>query len=448
MLRNPDDALWYNTLTPQAASSGSITGTAIVRGEGCWVVDAAGRRYLDGRATLWNATLGHSNRRIAEAIAGQARRLPVAQLIRYDRPPAVALEYARRLVSQLPGELSHVRFGSTGSQATECAVLLSRFVRTVAGERDRTHVMAFKNSYHGTGGLANALSGERPLHALSCPLAPDVHHVPAWDLAALSDAIDRLGPQRVTCLIAEPILGTDVREAPPGLLADMRRLCTDLGIHLVLDEITTGFGRTGSLTAFERAGVVPDLAVFSKGMSSGYMPLSAVVASQAVFDAAFARPGFEFPHGSTADGHPLAMAAGLAVLDELADGTVFANARDRGAELTGRLRALVGQTPFVHEVRGAGLMIGVELLDGAGQPVAAAGMADVRRACADAGLLITSTNNTIVLMPPLILSSAEADELVERLDTALHHLPEGVVPARSQPAAPVSVSAGVSAGVE
>ncbi|HET8643419.1 MAG TPA: aminotransferase class III-fold pyridoxal phosphate-dependent enzyme, partial [Pseudonocardiaceae bacterium] len=389
MLRNPDsllynEALWYNTLTHEAASSGSINQTAMVHGEGCRVVDAAGRSYLDGRAGLWNATLGYSNQRIGAAIAEQARRLPVAQLIRYDQPPAIALEYARRLVEVLPGELSHVRFGCTGSQATEGAVLLSRFVRTVAGERERTHVIAFRYSYHGTGGLANALSGERPLHALSCPLAPDVHHVPAWDLAALREAVERIRPERVSCLIAEPILGTDVREAPPGMLAEIRELCTELGIHLILDEITTGFGRTGSIAAFERTGVIPDLAVFSKGMSSGYQPLSAVVASQAIFDAALAVPGFEFPHGSTADGHPLAMAAGIAVLDELADGTVFANVTERGAALTGRLRALIGHTPYVHEVRGAGLMIGVELRDAAGQPVAAAGMAAVRQACTEA----------------------------------------------------------------
>lgn len=437
MLRNPNDALWYNSLTPQAARVGSITETAIVRAEGCRVVDAAGRSYLDARAALWNATLGHSNRRIADAIADQARQLPVAQLIRYEQPPAVALEYARRLVSALPGELSHVRFGCTGSQATEGAVLLSRFVRAVTGQRDRTVVLAFRDSYHGTGGLANALSGDQPLHDLSGPLAPDVRHLPAWDLEALRETIAGIGTERITCLIAEPVLGTDVREAPPGMLADIRALCTEHDIHLVFDEITTGFGRTGSLTAFERAGVTPDLAVFSKGMSSGYMPLSAVVASQAIFDAAQSDPGTEFPHGSTADGHPLSMAAGLAVLDELADGTVFAGVRERGSALTGQLRALVGHTPYVHEVRGPGLMIGVELRDADGRPLAPAAMAGVRRASTDAGLLIVTTNNTVVLMPPLILTAAEGDELVDRLDTAL----------RAVAACPAgAVSAGVSVG--
>lgn len=439
MLRNPNDALWYNSLTPQAVRSGSITETAIVHAEGCRVVDAAGRSYLDARAALWNATLGHNNRRVADAIADQARRLPVAQLIRYEQPPAIALDYARRLVSALPGTLSHVRFGCTGSQATEGAVLLSRFVRLVAGQPERTVVIAFRDSYHGTGGLANALSGDQSLHDLSAPLASDVRHVPAWDLGALREAITATGPERITCLMVEPILGTGVREAPPGMLAALRALCTEHDIHLVFDEITTGFGRTGSLTAFERSGVVPDLAVFSKGMSSGYLPLSAVVASQAIFDAAQERPGVEFPHGSTADGHPLAMAAGLAVLDELADGAIFANVAERGTALTERLSALAGHTPYVYEVRGPGLMIGVELRDAASRPLAAADMAAVRRACTDAGLLVVTTNNTIVLMPPLILSAAEGDELVDRLDTALRSLtPRSTTPAGA-------VSSGVSA---
>lgn len=425
MLRNDTQALWYNTLNPRRYrhdGSDPITETAVVRGEGCRVFDAAGRSYLDGRGTLWNATLGHSNARLADAIAAQVRTLPVAQLIRYDRPAEIALEYARRLVSALPGELSHVRFGSTGSQATEGAVLLSRFVRTVAGEPERTVVIALERSYHGTGGLANALSGERPLHALSQPLAPDVTHVPAWDLAELRATIERIGPQRITCLIAEPILGTGIVAAPPGMLGSLRELCTEHGIHLILDEVTTGFGRTGTLAAFEQHGVVPDLATFSKGMSSGYMPLSGIVASQAIFDAATARPGTEFPHGSTADGHPLAMAAGIAVLDELADGTVFANVRERGAQLAERFRAMVGHTPYVHEVRGAGLMIGVELRDDAGEPLSADAMTGVRTAITEAGVLVTTDDDAIVLMPPLILSAAEADELADRIGTALHSL--------------------------
>ena len=417
MLRDTHDALWYNSISTEHIDRGVIAQTAITHAEGCWVTDAVGRRYLDARAALWNTTLGYSEQSIVDAMTAQLRTLPVAQVIRYQQPPEVALTYARRLVSALPGDLSHVRFGSTGSQMTTAAVFLSRFLRKVRQERNRTAVIAFGKSYHGTGGMASALSGERQLHALQSPLVPDIHHVPAWKLDALMNAVRKLGPDRVSAIILEPVLGTGIRPAPPGFLAAVRTLCDEHGIHLIVDEVTTGFGRTGFMAAIEHEGVQPDMLVLGKGITAGYAPLAALVTTDVVFDTALSRPDFVFPHGSTADGHPVAMAAGEAVLDRLADGTLFVAVREHGQWLRDRLVELLA-----HEVRGVGLMIGVELRDGHDEPLSAATMSRVHEECATEGLLITTTDNTIVLMPPLVISVEECGELVARLDTALRRV--------------------------
>lgn len=418
MLRNDHDALWYNAITPEAIEEGGIAHSAVVRGKGCRLQDRAGTWFLDARAAMWNTTLGYSCEPIVEAMTEQLRRLPVAQTIRYEEPGATALEYARRLVDSLPDPLNHVRFGSTGSQMTTAAVLLSRFVRKVRGETNRVKVIAFTNGYHGTGGIAGALTGERQMHALQSPLVPEVHHVKPWNPDALVKAVERHGPESITAIIIEPIMGTDVLAAPDEALSRIRELCDRHGIHLIADEVTTGFGRTGALSVMAARQVLPDLLVLGKGITSGYFPLAALVCSDAIFDEALSRPEYVFPHGCTADGHPVGMAAGMAVLDELADGTLLAHVRATGQAIRRRLREEAAALPVIHDVRGEGLMIGIELRRD-GTRLGAAEMADVRRACKDAGLLLTSTNNTLVLMPPLVLSTEEADELVERLTTAL-----------------------------
>lgn len=424
MLRNDHDALWYNSITPEAVHEGGIARSALTHGKGCRVQDRSGTWFLDGRAAMWNATLGYSAERVVEAMSEQLRQLPVAQTIRYEEPGDAALGYARRLVEALPDPLNHVRFGSTGSQMTTAAVLLSRFVRKVRGEKDRVKVLAFTNGYHGTGGVAGALTGERQAHAMQAPLVPDVHHVKPWDLDALSKAVERRGPENITAIIIEPIMGTDVLAAPDGMLLKIRQLCDRHGIHLIADEVTTGFGRTGVMSVTVERQVLPDLLVLGKGITAGYFPLAALVCSDAIFDEAISRPEYVFPHGCTADGHPVAMAAASAVLDELADGTLLSQVRTTGELVRRQLRELAAELPLIHDVRGEGLMIGVELRRD-GHRLGTTEMAAVRQECKAAGLLLTSTNSTLVLMPPLVLSTDEAHELVERLTAALRTVARG-----------------------
>jgi len=415
-------ALWFSALT--SSSGTGFADRALESGRGCFVRDVSGREYLDARSALWNAALGYGNRHLIEAMTRQLNSLPVAQIIRHDLPTEVALSYAERLISVLPDNLAHVRFCTTGAQAVEGALLLSRFIRVLRGQPERTQVLALWDGYHGIGGLAGAVTGELPIHEMLAPLVPGVRHVPAGDIDALRSAIGQIGSQQITAMICEPILGTDVVELPPEYLHQAQSLCQAEGIHFILDEITTGFGRTGHITVAGHLGLTPDMLLVSKGITSGYAPLSAIAVTPQVQELAIAEPGMVFPHGSTGDGHPVAMAAAAAVLDELADGGVLANVIARGEQLTSAIREIEPGATTIS-VHGPGLMIAVALADADGQPLPAHIMATVKERCKEEGLLVSISNHMVLLTPPLIISSSECDLLVERLDSGIRQAVAG-----------------------
>jgi adenosylmethionine-8-amino-7-oxononanoate aminotransferase len=426
-------ALWFGALT--ATSDGRFRDGALRSGAGCFVRDVSGRRYLDARSALWNAALGHGNQRIVGAMTQQLSELPVAQLIRHEQPTRLALEYAERLVGVLPANLAHVRFCTTGAQAVEGAVLLSRFVRRAQGQPDRTEVIALWDGYHGIGGLASGLTGEAALHGTQVPLAPGVHHVPPLDFAAMRQAVERIGTDRVTAVLMEPVLGTGVVQLPGGYLRQVREMCDEYGVHLILDEVSTGFGRTGSLTAAQRLGVDADMMLLSKGITAGYAPLAAIAVTGEVCEAAL-RAESVFPHGSTSDGHPVSLAAGMAVLDELADGSVLANVAERGAQLTAALTALGRQLPAIRSVHGPGLMLAVTLTAQDGTPLDAAAMTRIKQSCLEHGLLVSICENMIILTPPLVISADEVDLLVDMLAAGVRAVTGPRAPGAGPEAAP------------
>ena len=411
-------ALWYLALTGADLESDAVLDRAITHGSGCYLHDRSGKRYLDARSGLWNVSLGYGNERIIRAMTEQMARLPAGQIVRHDQPIEIALDYAERLVALLPEHLAHVRLLTTGSQAAEGAIFLSRFVRKAHGEPERTEVLAFRDGYHGTGGLATHLSGEPWMHEVEAPLVPGVHHVEQWNLDALRTAVERVGPERLTAFILEPILGTDIQPAPPGYFEAAQELCAEHGIHVVLDEVTTGFGRAGSFAETVRLGLRPDMLILSKGITSGYAPLSAIATTRAILDQALDAE-VPFPHGSTADGHPVSVAAAMAVLDELEDGRILQNAVDRGEELKERVNALRDDLPLIWDVRGRGMMIGVELRDADGEPIPDETMTALKLAARDAGVLLSISNTTVIFTPPLVISSEECEQLVSVLESCV-----------------------------
>lgn len=405
----------------------------LVEGSGCRVRDEGGRWYLDARSSLWNATLGYDHPGLISAITGQVRSLPVSQLIRYDRPSAVAVEYGRQLREALPG-CGAIRFANSGSQACETAVLLSRSLHRHLGNYDRTHVIAMYDGYHGTGPGASALTGQPIIHSLSSPLSPDVHHIHPpycfrcpWQqtypscgfecLDALAKMIETIGSERIAAIIIEPILGSGGIVVPDRYLSELREMCGREGIHLIFDEVTTGMGRVGAITRAEQVGTRPDLIVLGKGLAAGYVPLAAVGVSEELYDAAVSSE-FVFPQGSTTDGSPLAMAAGIAVLEALREG-VLEDVAARGSDLEAGLRELAGQSSYIGDVRGAGLLQAVELVHADGTPWSLKEMWDLRLACENDGVLINTTNNCIMLLPPLIISKAEVEEVLTCIATVL-----------------------------
>ncbi|MBM7168893.1 aspartate aminotransferase family protein [Streptomyces sp. G44] len=440
MLTPENHALWHAGMSMHRFFLDADDDRFFVEGHGAKVRDRAGRWYLDARSSLWNVTLGFDHPGLLRALHGQLDVLPSMQTIRYDRASAVAAEYANRLCAQLPENLTHVRFGNTGSQVTSAAVLLSKYIRKIQGEPERTGVVALESSWHGTGGLATALTGEPDMHDLQAPLVPGVHHIPPphcptcpdgaspdacaeHSAAHLSHLLDRVGAERITALIVEPMMGTRVVEGAPGYLRRLEQICRDNGVHFIVDEVTTGFGRCGDLTLSGSLGVRADMLLLGKGISGGYVPSAALAVDEDIYRAVFdVDPARIFPHGSTTDGHPLAMAAGLAVLDALAEEDLLAQVGSRGEHLREALGDLATRQPVITDVRGRGLLIGVELTGPDGTPMGPAFLEAVRRACEQRGVLLNYTGNCITLVPPFVITRRECDQIVETIDGVLLEL--------------------------
>lgn len=422
---------WYGFTSPRHFTGKIERGKHLVEGRGARVRDAEGRWYLDARSSLWQVTLGYDHPLVVKEIKEQLDHLPAGTIIRYERPPALIEHYASALIARLPSKLGRIRFGTTGSQMNEAAVMLSRFVRNLEGATQRTAVIAFWGGYHGIGGLASALTGEQFIQSSCGPLAPDVHHVrhaPATDEGAqpsvaevVRDKVAQLGAERVTAVIVEPVLGTGAVPLAARDLIALQTFCNQAGIHLIVDEVTTGFGRTGSLTRSGAIGLQPDMLVLSKGMTSGYVPLAALAVSEELFaKLADLSADLPFPHGSTSDGNPLALAAGLGVLRALDDGTIYDNVGAAHEVLVNELSALQATHPWIAGVTGAGLLLGLELVHDEGKPWGIKSLEALRMNAERNGVLITTTyDGAVLLAPPLIVTEAECHQIVEALDGAL-----------------------------
>lgn len=394
----------------------------LVRGDGVWVTDQSGRRYLDARSSLWNLSLGYSNETVKEAIRRQLELLPAATLLAYDHPASVTAEYANALVARMPATLRWVRFGHTGSQMTEAAMLLSRFFRRVMGEPDRMEVVAVEGSYHGQGPGATALSGYMDLHDRCGPLVPGIHHVvDQGNLPQnLIDAIEKLGPEHVTAVFIEALTGDVVARPSSEQLRDVCDICLRHGIHIVMDEVTTGFGRVGDYTRSQLLGITPSMIVLGKGMTGGYQPIAALVVNDDIYSSLADPPmGQALPHGSTTDGHPVAMAAGLAVLEVFDRERILTNVRDQGQWLRESLQRVHERTFPSSSVGGAGLMIHFPLTDENEAGWTGERVRKLRIECETHGLLVSGGESCLWVVPPLSIGREDCSAIVDRLSDAL-----------------------------
>jgi len=368
------------------------------RGEGVWLYDSEGRRYLDALAGIAVCGLGHAHPAVTRAIQEQAARLLHTSNV-YGIPRQ--RELADRLVA-LSG-MDNVFFGNSGAEANECAIKIARMYGH-GKDIEKPAIIVMENSFHGRTLATLSATGSRKVQAGFEPLVSGFVRARFGDLEELA-SIARNNTSIVAVLV-EPIQGeSGIRVAPEGYLEGLRALCDQHGWLMMLDEVQTGNGRTGKLFAFQHTGILPDVLTTAKGLGNG-VPIGACLArgtAAHVFHAG--------NHGSTFGGNPLACAAALSVLDTLADDALCANAAHMGERLVQGLRARLAGMSNVVEVRGRGLMVGIELREACGHLVQAA---------LERGLLINVTaDNVIRLLPPLVIGAAETDQIVDTLAALL-----------------------------
>jgi adenosylmethionine-8-amino-7-oxononanoate aminotransferase len=404
----------------------------IDRGEGVWIWTEQGKKLLDGFAGLAVVNVGHGRREIAEAIAEQTVRLAYYPTTRQfsNRPAA---ELAEKIASITPGDLRYTMFAVSGSEANERSMQIARQYWLAAGKSRKHKVISLQGGYHGATmgtfavcGLPHLAQAYQPLEVPGfVKVAPphpfrDLQGGSEADLIArrigeLRAAIEREGPDTVSSVIMEPVLSSGGFIMPPiGWLRAVRALCDELDVLLIADEVITGFGRTGRWFACEHDQVTPDLMSVAKGITSGYIPLSASIARARLADAFSDTTTQENVHPNTYAAHPVACAAALANLKIMEQDRLVENAAKMGERLLTGLRAAVGKSPIVGEVRGRGLMVCVDFVqpDGSGKPLDGKQVAELDRLAWDRGAIIYARGTVLRLAPPLCITAAEVDELV------------------------------------
>ncbi len=422
---------------------------AAVRGEGLrlWLED--GREILDASGGAAVACLGHGNARVAAAIGAQAASLGYAHTGFFTSKSAEAL--ADHLVGHAPGGLTHAFFVSSGSEAVEGALKLARQYHVERGEPDRTWYVSRRQSYHGAsmGSLAAGghLTRRRPYEDVLAPnferVAPcfpyhyqeltesDAEYV-ARLVADVEDTLQRIGPRRVVAFVAETVVGaTTGCVAPvPGYFAAIRAVCDRYGILLILDEIMSGMGRTGTVHAWEQEGISPDIQVIAKGMGGGYVPIGGLLVSRRVIEG-MSRGSGVFVHGHTYQAHPVACAGALEVQRIISEQGLVARVAVRGRYLESTLRAAFAAHPRVGDIRGRGLFRALEFVEDKPKrrpyPATRKVHEQIKQAALDAGVAIYPGGGTVdgvvgdhaIIAPPYTVTEAEIDEIVERVKRAV-----------------------------
>jgi adenosylmethionine-8-amino-7-oxononanoate aminotransferase len=428
----------------------------LTEGRGIYVTDVDGRRYIDGLSGTFCVNLGHGNRRLAEAASRQIERLALAcpTLGTSDR----ALELVKVLLDVSPPQYTTVKLLSGGSEVTEAAIKMARQYHKQTGRATKFKVLSHYRAYHGGTGHALAAGGWPGWRAPYEPLpggflhlhTPDPYRAPfpggPDDLGAtyarlVEEVVQLEGPDTIAAFITEPILTSAGVVVPPrDYLPRIRELCDRHDIVLIYDEIITGFGRTGTLFAAEHSGAWPDIFCLGKGISGGYAALSANLVTTRIGQAFWgsAVEQVQFHAGHTYGGNPVASAVGLAAIRQILDERIPDQARARGAQAQARLRALQARRPVIGDVRGEGLLIGVEFVrDPATRerfPAEVSFGIRVREAARRRGLLLRASHWMVALAPPLTITASEMDEMLDILEAALEEVLGAGVPGRARTA--------------
>jgi beta-alanine--pyruvate transaminase len=398
---------------------------------GMHYMTADGRRVLDATAGLWCVNAGHCRTRIVEAVQRQVAEMDYAPAFQMGHPRA--FELAARLVAMLPQDLDHVFFTNSGSEAVDTALKIAIAYHQARGQATRTRLIGRERGYHGVGFGGISVGGIAGTRKSFGTLLPGVDHLrhthdiehnafsrgqPAWG-AHLADDLERMvalhDASTIAAVIVEPVAGsTGVLVPPKGYLERLRAICDKHGILLIFDEVITGFGRLGAGFAADYFGVVPDLMTVAKGISNGTVPMGAVFARKAIYDAFMKGPEnvIELFHGYTYSGHPLACAAALATLDIYKEEGLFERAAELAPYWQDAVHSLKDE-PHVVDLRDLGLVAGIELEPIPDKPSARGFAAFL--AAYEAGVLIRTTGDIIALSPPLIVEKGQIDQIFDVL---------------------------------
>jgi len=430
---NPADGSQEEWLARERAHLSQVlyryTPLVIDHAQGSYLYAVDGRRYLDFASGIAVTNLGHGHPDVLRAAHEQLDRLVHTSVVAHHEP---AIELAERIAAVAPGKLDKVFFANSGAEAVEGAIKLARYTT------GRSALIAFQGAFHGrTYGALSLTASKSYYRERYEPFLPGVYHAPypypyrnpsgPGEEATLTYVFDfieemldtRVPPRNIAAFIVEPVLGEGGYVVPPaGFMPRLRALCDQHGILLIADEVQSGYGRTGKMFACEHTGVVPDIMTLAKSIASG-LPLSAVVASSKLMD-----QWEPAAHGSTFGGNPVSCAAAVATLEVFQREGILANATEKGNDLLRRLRRLQQQSPAIGEVRGLGLMVGVELVNPDGSPNKEL-QKKIRQVCLDSGMVVLSCgphDNVLRLVPPLNISQAELDEGWEILNGAFQEV--------------------------
>ncbi|MDP2697716.1 aspartate aminotransferase family protein [Thalassospira sp.] len=414
-------------------------GTRIItKAQGVYIEDSHGKRYIDGMAGLWCVNVGYGRKELADVASRQMMELPYYNNF-FQCANAPAIELSQVLADITPDGLNHVFYANSGSEANDTVVRMVRQYWKLKGQPDRSHIISRHNAYHGSTIAGASLGGMAGMHSQGGPMLPNVAHImqPYWfgeggdhtpdefgliAARALEDKILELGADKVGAFIGEPIQGAGGVIIPPATYwPEIQRICDKYDILLVVDEVICGFGRTGNWFGSDTFDIKPDLMPMAKGMSSGYLPISAVMVGDRVADVLINQCG-EFTHGFTYSGHPVCAAVALENIRIIRDEKLVERVRDDIGPYLRKKLASLADHPLVGAVESVGLIAGMPLVSdkktrkGFEKPGTVGTIC--RDFCVEHGVIMRACGDRMVMSPPLVISHSEIDEIVEKATAA------------------------------
>ncbi len=423
----------------------------IASGKGARITDIHGKDYLDAMGGLWCVNIGYGRQEMVEAITEQARQMAYYHMF-FSMSHEPAIRLADKLLHIMPKQMSKVFFCNSGSEANDTQVKIAWYYNNLRGKPEKTKIISRQKAYHGVTAVAASMTGLPPLHnSFNLPLPGFLHTSSPhyyWEAPAgmserdfskklakdLDDLIVAEGPETVAAFIAEPVMGAGGVIVPPeGYFEEIQPVLKKHDVLFIADEVICGFGRLGTMFGTDYYNLEPDMMTIAKGLTSAYIPMSAAVISEKIWQVL--REGSPeigpFAHGYTYGGHPIAAAAGLKTLEIMERENLVAHAAEVGAYMQRRLREAFADHPLVGEVRGVGMVAGIELVADKANKVAfeltdkiGARMADI---LLEEGLISRGVANSLCFSPPLVLTESDVDDMVERFGRALERLSAALV---------------------